>query len=54
MEEKKDINKLIIKNDPKSNIQVLKMVLEFSKQPGNNQYDVNEFISKLIEDEENR
>lgn len=54
MKNKHDINELIIKNEPKSNIQVLKMVLEFSKQLGNNQFDVNEYISKLIENEEKR
>jgi len=38
----------------KSSIDTLKMVLAFSKEPGINQFDVNEYINKLIENEEDR
>ncbi len=33
---------------------MLRLVLDFSHSPGINQFDVNEFVTKLIENEEER
>jgi hypothetical protein len=54
MENNNYFDELLTENKPKSNIEMLKLVLEFSNSPGVNQFDVNEFISKLIENEEER
>jgi hypothetical protein len=54
MENNDYFNKILTENRPKSNIELLKLVLDFSHSPGVNQFDVNEFISKLIENEEER
>lgn len=54
MENNDYFTKILTENKPKSNIELLKLVLAFSNSPGNNQFDVNEFIYKLIENEEER
>jgi hypothetical protein len=54
MENNDYFNKILTENKPKSNIEMLKLILDFSHSPGVNQFDANEFISKLIENEEER
>ena len=54
MENNDYFSNILTENKPKSNIELLKLVLDYSHSSGVNQFDVNEFISKLIENEEER
>ncbi|MFA6185467.1 MAG: hypothetical protein WC720_04985 [Candidatus Shapirobacteria bacterium] len=54
MENEDYFNKILTENKPKSNIEMLRLVLDFSHSPGINQFDINKFITKLIENEQER